>query len=395
MPGGALLTGRDHDAVSTLALTHVQRAVCQVDQFQPVIGIHRITGDPDGHRELAARLSLSAMEGIVGDFGADLLCSERPGFLVDFGEHDYKFFPTEARDHIRAACVRKQDFGRLPQDLVPEEMPVRIVVVFELVEIQHEDRECAAITTSTLDFRFKVLEEIASVEEPGELVARAQFLGSLVELRIFQRDGHLIRHSLKLLNVRTRESLRLGLVRVQHPDDRSPLDLQWDTEKSPVRGETGALRETCLETDVGHQRGLAALGNQARDPLAEIERESVSALLGKTEGGFDYEATARLVHQEEGIGVNLQRATDKVQGKAEHFLHVQRGGKNPAQCPEGAKLFDLLAEGAVFRLKLPAPIKEALDLFESADFARLALDEELQFLESPLERCVVGLNAFT
>jgi hypothetical protein len=84
-----------------------------------------------------------------------------------------------------------------------------------------------------------------------------------------------------------------------------------------------------------------------------------------------------------------------VQGEAEHFLHVQCGGENPAQCPEGAKLLDLLAEDAVLRLELSAAIEQALDLFEGADFARLALDEELQFLESPLERRVVDLNAFT
>jgi hypothetical protein len=84
-----------------------------------------------------------------------------------------------------------------------------------------------------------------------------------------------------------------------------------------------------------------------------------------------------------------------VESKAEHFLHVQRGRKNLAQRPEGAKLLDLLAEGPVLCLELSAAIEQALDLFEGADFARLALDEELQLLEPPLERCVVDLNAFT
>jgi hypothetical protein len=140
---------------------------------------------------------------------------------------------------------------------------------------------------------------------------------------------------------------------------------------------------------------LAALGDQARNPFAQIERKSVGALLGKAKGGFDYKPAARLIHQEKGIGVNLQRATDEVESKAEHFLHVQRGRKNLAQRPEGAKLLDLLAEGAVLCLELSAAIEQTLDLFEGADFARLALDEELQFLEPPLERCVVDLNAFT
>ena len=37
LPGGSVLTGRDDDAVSALALTNVQRPVCQVDQLQAVV----------------------------------------------------------------------------------------------------------------------------------------------------------------------------------------------------------------------------------------------------------------------------------------------------------------------------------------------------------------------
>lgn len=84
-----------------------------------------------------------------------------------------------------------------------------------------------------------------------------------------------------------------------------------------------------------------------------------------------------------------------MKSETEHFLHVQCGGKNLAQRPEGAKLLDFLAEGAVLGLELSAAIEQTLDLFEGADFACLALDEELQLLEPPLERRVTGLNAFT
>jgi hypothetical protein len=84
-----------------------------------------------------------------------------------------------------------------------------------------------------------------------------------------------------------------------------------------------------------------------------------------------------------------------MEGQAEHFLHVQRGGKNLAQRPEGAKLVDLLAEGAVLRLELSAVIEQTLDLFQGADFPRLALDEKLQLLEPSLERRVTRLSAFT
>jgi hypothetical protein len=84
-----------------------------------------------------------------------------------------------------------------------------------------------------------------------------------------------------------------------------------------------------------------------------------------------------------------------VKGQPEHFLHVQCGGKDPAQRPEGAKLFDFLAEGAVFGLELSAAIEQTLDLFQGTDFACLALDEDLQLLEPPLERRVTCLDAFT
>jgi hypothetical protein len=84
-----------------------------------------------------------------------------------------------------------------------------------------------------------------------------------------------------------------------------------------------------------------------------------------------------------------------VESQAEDFLHVQCGGKNLTQCPEGAEFLDLFAEGAVLGLKLTAAIQQALDLLEGTDLAGLALDEGLQFLKPPLERRVVDLNAFT
>jgi len=84
-----------------------------------------------------------------------------------------------------------------------------------------------------------------------------------------------------------------------------------------------------------------------------------------------------------------------VKGETENLLHIQCGGKNLAQRPEGAKLLDLLAEGSVLGLELSAAIEQTLDLFQGTDFSRLALDEKLQLLEPPLERRITDLNAFT
>ena len=84
-----------------------------------------------------------------------------------------------------------------------------------------------------------------------------------------------------------------------------------------------------------------------------------------------------------------------MKGETENFLHIQCGGKDLAQRPEGAKLLDLLAEGSVLGLELSAAIEQTLDLFQGTDFSSLALDEKLQLLEPPLERRITDLNAFT
>jgi len=305
LPGGLILTGRYHDAVSPLALSDIQRPVRRVDQLQSVVGIDGIGGDPDGYGELAARLSFSAMEGMLRDLDADLLRNARSGLPIDLGEQDHELFPAKARHHIRPAGVGKQNLPALPQHLVPEEVTVRIVVVFELVKIQHEDGEGAAVAPSALDLCLEALEEMSSVEESCELVARAQLFGPLVELRVLQGHGDLVGHGLKLIDIATRERLGLRLVRVQHTDNRPPLDLQRDAEKRSVRGETDALHETRLGADVGHQHGIAALGDQARDPFTKTQGKSVGTLFRQAKSGSDYEPAARLVQQEQRIGVDL------------------------------------------------------------------------------------------
>jgi hypothetical protein len=47
---------------------------------------------------------------------------------------------------------------------------------------------------------------------------------------------------LKLIDIATRERLGLRLVRVQHTDNRPPLDLQRDAETCSVRGNRRAPR---------------------------------------------------------------------------------------------------------------------------------------------------------
>jgi len=115
------------------------------------------------------------MEGMLRDLDADLLRNARSGLPVDLREHDHELFPPKRATTSARRVLQAESPPCL--NTCPEEMTVRVVVVFELIKIQHEDGEGAAVAPSALDFCLEFSKKYRRLKSP---VSSSRELSSLV-----------------------------------------------------------------------------------------------------------------------------------------------------------------------------------------------------------------------
>ena len=93
-------------------------------------------------------------------------------FKRRFGEQDDKFLAAEARDDIRFAQRAAQAVRQAHQHQIADGVTVRVVDVFEVVGVNHEQAERMVIAFVALHFLFGQFVELAAVVAFGQRIAR-------------------------------------------------------------------------------------------------------------------------------------------------------------------------------------------------------------------------------
>ena len=71
------------------------------------------------------------------------------------------------------------------QHLIADQMAVRVIELFEVVQIDHHHRQTGALTQRPRLLTLEKIDEIATIEQPGEWVMQRL----LAELRVQGRDS--------------------------------------------------------------------------------------------------------------------------------------------------------------------------------------------------------------
>ena len=106
-------------------------------------------------------------------------------------EDEPELLAAVASAHIRFAGTSFQDLGKFRQDGVAVEMPVRVVDLLEVVEVDHHERDRILVAARALHLLEKLLGKRAPVGQLGQLVREGVFLLRLEQLRVADRDRRL------------------------------------------------------------------------------------------------------------------------------------------------------------------------------------------------------------
>ena len=85
-----------------------------------------------------------------------------------FGEHQAEFFAAKARRHVVLPQMLQQNLGHLHQHHIPLLMTVGIVDPFEMVDIDHDQREGGVAPGAALELFFQGLHQAAAIAEVGQ-----------------------------------------------------------------------------------------------------------------------------------------------------------------------------------------------------------------------------------
>src|ERR1700722_11861335 len=76
-------------------------------------------------------------------------------------------------------------------------MSVSVIDLFEVVEIDEQDRELVAVASRAVNLGFQSLVEMTGVIEPGAVIGDGKFLNLFHGARVFNGDGGVIANRLQ------------------------------------------------------------------------------------------------------------------------------------------------------------------------------------------------------
>jgi hypothetical protein len=186
--------GPDRYPVSAAVLRGVQCLVRVIDQgggILPRLGKGR---DADADRDAAELLSLAAWEWVLRDHLAQDLSIPERSRAARFRNEKYELLAAIARGESLSAGTLMQQRSERAQQVVAGEVAVRVVVVLEVVDIEEQERELAAMAPATAELLIERLPEESVVVQPGQTVAIRHVRQLRIELLQLFRIAFEIRH---------------------------------------------------------------------------------------------------------------------------------------------------------------------------------------------------------
>lgn len=144
----------------------VQGCICALDEIP--YGVSRETvGETYAHSDLD---DCSCGEGNLHilHVGADAFCDDLRIFGGNTWEEYGKFFAAVTDRHVGGAQAGCQCLGDIDENLIPGKMPIGVVDVLEMVDVQHEGCQFQVASIAALQFACVHFFEPATIVKPCE-----------------------------------------------------------------------------------------------------------------------------------------------------------------------------------------------------------------------------------
>ena len=133
------------------------------------------------------------------------------------GHDDRELLAADPADDVRRTDARAQDLAEPDQDLVPDTVPVDVVELLEVVDVEHEDGDRVVRTARARQLGPEAVVEVAVVPEPCERVGLSLVLEPRPDLGVVEREHGRIPAPLHELELRLAEMRVLANCKARSP----------------------------------------------------------------------------------------------------------------------------------------------------------------------------------
>src|SRR5438874_1491285 len=157
---------RDAPLVASLGLRDVEREVGRTDERRRAVAVVGVDGDAD--RDGDGEVGRGAVQRPAADPLADPAGEVLRAFEPGFREQDDELLPAVARNDVDLPDLLADAVGNLDEYGVADLMPVLVVDLLEMVEVEHQQRQRPMEPRGAVDLSGQRLLEEAVVAEAGE-----------------------------------------------------------------------------------------------------------------------------------------------------------------------------------------------------------------------------------
>ena len=113
---------------------------------------------------------------------------DRPAVRVGLRQQHHELLPALPERHVHLAQPDPDPPGELAQHRVPRRVPVRVVDLLEVVEVEHQDGQHPAEPAGPLHLPAQRLPQVTVVPQAGQRVGERKPLRLLVDPYVVHRD---------------------------------------------------------------------------------------------------------------------------------------------------------------------------------------------------------------
>ena len=187
--------------------------------------------------------------------------------------HDHReLLAADPADDVGGADGRPQVVGEVREHLVADRVPVDVVDLLEVVDVDHHHGDVLVRARGVRELAAEPLVEVAVVVEAGERVGLRLALEPRADVRVVEGERGRVAEPLGELELLVAERrVDADPVDVQRPLQRAARDQRDDDQRLRLERGTGNEAHARVEVRLVREHRLAILDGPAGDPLAERE----------------------------------------------------------------------------------------------------------------------------
>src|SRR5580692_3729599 len=216
-------------------------------------------------------------------------------------------------------------------------MAVGVVHLFEMIQIDEDQRKLVVVALRTVDFRFENETHVPGVVKTGAIVRDGELVNTLHVPGILERDGGKVGESFEQLEIAIVKSL--GAETIDQLDDAETGVAEFDGNgddrlRFRFRLFVHLAEKARVLGSVRDDHGFSVLRHPAGDSLPDLDAYIFQSLGSLADCQLEVEFLFRFIQEEQRPVVRAQKLVDFLHDGAENLVELQRRGERLPQLLE-------------------------------------------------------------